>query len=179
MEGFQIVLFIPAADYYHRIVVAGEYVVDHQACDLSVAVLEWVDSDVAVVEDGSEFYWREFAVLLFFVVPVHEVCHQFRGFFRGCVFEAVSVTGDYAVRTGLVLPCVDDIAALLAFISSRSFICASPVTLPKSLPSLTERACISSEVNLKGRLFSRTLSVTAVFLTGMLTGRWYQRELLV
>lgn len=43
---------------------AGKYVVDHQACDSSVAVLEGVDSDVAVVEEGGEFYWREFAAFL-------------------------------------------------------------------------------------------------------------------
>ena len=93
---------------------SGKYVVDHQACDSSVAVLEGVDSDVAVVEEGGELYWREFSALFFFVVPVHEVCHQCRGFFRGCVFEAVSVTGDHAVGTGFVLSCVDDIATLLA-----------------------------------------------------------------
>ena len=53
----------------------SEDVVDHQSGYTSVAVFKWVNTDVAIVEYCSKFYWSELSRFLSIVVPINQIAH--------------------------------------------------------------------------------------------------------
>ena len=61
VESFKILIRLAAADNHHRISVARQDVIGHQARDASVAILEGMYAYVAVMEDGGKFHRRETA----------------------------------------------------------------------------------------------------------------------
>ncbi len=114
VECLQIVLLEAAAHHYHRQSVARKDVVDHQACDAPVAVLERMDADIAIVEEGCQLDGREFACLFGGVVPIDEVGHEGGRLLGRGVVKTVAVAGDDRVGARLVLPRVYDVGGLQA-----------------------------------------------------------------
>ena len=112
VQCLQIVLFQAAAYHNHRVSVTGKDEVHHQSGYTSVAVLEGVDADVAVMEECGQLHRRQLALLLGLVVPVHKVGHQRRCLFGRCVVESVAIAGDDTVGTCLVRSGMDGIAGL-------------------------------------------------------------------